>query len=168
MSLRQHRGFSLIELMVVVLVAGLLLAITTPAINRFLIAARLRDAGSRLAGEMRQARQKSVSTSNRTWFWAGVGTNTYYIGTQRWNGLDADSSIGFTAPQWKGPYVLPSTVRITSASWGGLNYFWYTPYGVPTNDNSSTPRSGTLTLVSTVGAPDTVRLNVDLSGSVWR
>ena len=168
MSLRNQKGFSLIELAVVVLVAGIVLAITTPSINRFLIQARLRDAGSRVAGEIRLARQKSVTNTSRTWFLASIGTNNYFIGEQTWNGINPDSSIGFGATLWKGPYALPSTVRIAAANWGGLNYFWYTPKGQPTNTASSTPTSGTLTLVSTVGDPDTLRLNVDLSGSVWK
>jgi hypothetical protein len=114
------------------------------------------------------ARQKSVSNTSRTWFLAVTGTNTYFIGQQTWKGTSPDSSIGFNTTAWKGPFALPSTVRIVSANWGGLNYFWYTPKGQPTNTASSTPTSGMVTLASTVGAPDTVRINVDLSGSVWK
>ena len=167
MSLPDQRGFSLIELAVVVLIAGLVLMFTMPSINRFLIEMRLRDARSRIAGELRLARQKSVTNTSRTWFVASVGTNTYFVGEQRWNGSNPDSSIGFGTTQWKGPYALPSTVRIAAANWAGLNYFWFTPKGQPTNNATSTPVSGTLTLVSTVGAPDTLLLNLDLSGSVW-
>jgi prepilin-type N-terminal cleavage/methylation domain-containing protein len=156
MSLRDKRGFSLIELAIVVLIGGLVLAITTPSINTYLVKARLRDSASRFAGEMRLARQRAVSNNSRSWFWTWNGSNYYYIGEQRWQGA---TSWGTTV--WRGPYYLPSTVKVLDASWANLNYFWYTPDGRPMS-------SGSVRLVSTSGAPDTVQVNVDLSGSVWQ
>lgn len=165
MSLRHARGFSLIELMVVVLVAGLILAITSPAINRYLMGARLRDAGSRVAGEMRLARQKAVTNNSLNRFWVAPGFNYYYIGEQRWQG----GTTPYTAIQWKGPFYLPSTVKLIQPDWNGLNYFWYTPDGRPTTFAASGPVSGSVKLVSTTGMPtDTLTVNVDLSGSVWQ
>ena len=161
MSLRNQRGFSLIELAVVLVIAGIVLAITTPSINRFLLQARLRDSVSRVSSEIRLARQKAVTNSSRVWFWAGTGTNNYWIGEQRWTGANPDSSIAFAATQWKGPYALPSTVRLVSPNFGGVNYFWYTPKGVPN-------ASGSVKLISVVGVPETTTVNVDLSGSVWK
>jgi prepilin-type N-terminal cleavage/methylation domain-containing protein len=161
MSLRNQKGFSLIELAIVLVVAGIVLAITTPSINRFLIHARLHDAASRVTGEMRLARQKAVTNSSRAWFVTSNGTNLYWVGEQRWTGGAADTAIAFAATTWKGPFTLPSTVRVIQANWGGLTYFWYGPNGRPVN-------SGSMKLVSTVGDPDTLTVNVDLSGSVWR
>lgn len=156
MSSRDQRGFSLIELAVVVLIGGLILAITTPSINRYLTKARLRDSASRFAGEMRIARQRAVSQNARVWFWTYNNSNYYYIGDQRWLGASS-----WATTVWKGPYYLPSTVKVVGANWAGLNYFWYTPDGRPMT-------SGSVKLVSTVGAPDTATVNVDLSGSVWQ
>ena len=113
MSLRNARGFSLIELMVVVLVAGLILAITTPSINRYLMGARLRDAASRVAGEMRLARQKSVTNNSRNRFWVASGFNYYYLGEDRWRGVPGSP---YAPTQWKGPFYLPSTVRLIGPS----------------------------------------------------
>jgi prepilin-type N-terminal cleavage/methylation domain-containing protein len=161
MSLRNEKGFSLIELAIVVLVAGIVLAFTTPSINRFLVQARLRDAASRVSGEMRLARQKAVTNSSRTWFLPANNSNVYWMGEQRWTGGNVENASSFATTTWKGPYTLPSTVRIIQANWGGLTYFWYAPNGRPV-------ASGSMKLVSTVGAPDTLTVNVDLSGSVWR
>lgn len=156
MPLQDKRGFSLIELAIVVLIGGLVLAITTPSINRYLIHARLRDSASRFAGEMRLARQKAVSNNSRAWFWTWNGSNYYYVGEQRWLGAQL-----WGGTVWKGPYYLPSTVRVIGANWGGLNYFWYTPDG---RSNAS----GLVRLTSTMGEVDTLTVNVDLSGSVWQ
>jgi prepilin-type N-terminal cleavage/methylation domain-containing protein len=167
-SLRNQQGFSLIELAVVVIIAGLVLAITTPAINRFLQQARLRDSASRLAGEMRLVRQRAVTNSSRAWFYTVNGTNQYWVGEQRWTGgtgslkaMAADTTTAFAGTQWKGPYNLPSTVRVVEANWGGINYFWYTPNGRPN-------QAGSMKVISIAGTPDTVTINVDLSGAVWK
>ena len=156
MSLRNSRGFSLLELVVVLLVAGIVLAITTPSINRFLLGARLRDSATMIAGEIRLARHKAVTNSSRTWFYTVNGTNTYWVGEQRWLGGST-----YAATAWKGPYSLPGSVRVVNANWAGLNYFQYMPDG-----RSSS--SGSMSLVSIVGPPDTITVNVDLGGAVWR
>jgi Tfp pilus assembly protein FimT len=155
-----------------VIIAGLVLAITTPAINRFLQQARLRDSAARLAGEMRLLRQKAVTNSSRTWFYTVNGTNQYSLGEQRWTGgtgtsagslkaMAADTLTAFSGTVFKGPYNLPSTVRVVQANFGGLNYFWYTPNGRPS-------QAGSLKVISIAGAPDTMTINVDLSGAVWQ
>jgi prepilin-type N-terminal cleavage/methylation domain-containing protein len=163
MPSRHAKGFSLIELTVVVLIAGLVLAISTPALNRYLLDARLRDAGSRIAGEMRLARQKAVTNNSRNWFYTVAGTNYYWIGEQRWMG---GSTFGPTV--WKGPIYLPSTVRVLTPNWAGYNYFWYTPDGRPSTTAATGPVSGSVRLMNLAGTPDTLTVNVDLSGSVWQ
>ena len=156
MSLRNQRGFSLVEIAVVLVIGGLILGFSTPALNRYLTKARLRDSASRIASEMRVARQKAVSNNSRVWFWTWGNVNYYWIGEQKWQG---GSTWSGTA--WKGPFYLPSTVRVTNPSFGGLNYFWYTPDGRPSG-------SGSMSLVSTAADPDTIEVHVDLSGSVWQ
>ena len=156
MPLQDKRGFSLIELAIVLVIGGLVLATTTPSINRYLMHARLRDSALRFAGEMRLARQKAVSRNARVWFWTWNGSNYYYVGEQRWLGAST-----WAATDWKGPYYLPSTVKVVTPNWGGLNYFIYTPDGRPSS-------AGLVRLTSTVGQVDTLTVNVDLSGSVWQ
>ena len=58
------RGFSLIELMVVMAIGGVILAFSMPSINRYLNRARLRDNTNRMMNEMRLARQKFVGLDN--------------------------------------------------------------------------------------------------------
>jgi prepilin-type N-terminal cleavage/methylation domain-containing protein len=163
MSLRNTRGFSLIELAVVVLIAGLILAMTMPTINRYLMGARLRDAAARVAGEMRLARQKSVTNNSLNRIWVATNFNYYYTGERRWLGGTTWAPVA-----WKGPFYLPATVKLIAPNWNGLNYFWYTTDGRPTTDLATGPVSGSVKLVTTAGEPDTLTINVDLSGSVWQ
>ncbi len=156
MSLRNQKGFSLVELSVVVLLAGLILAFSTPSLNRYLTEARLRSSASRIAGEMRLARQKAVSNNSKMWFWTWGDVNYYWIGEQRWQG-----GSGWGSTQWRGPLYLPSTVLVKNPNFGGINYFIYSPDGRPS-------ASGTMSLISTTANPDTIQINVDMSGSVWQ
>ncbi len=156
MSLRSHKGFSLIELMIVLALGGILLALSTPAIGRYLVEARLRHSASKLANEIRVARQKAVTTNSRIWFWTWADVNYYWIGEQRWQG---GGSWGGTT--WAGPYYLPTTVLVKNPTFSGLNYFWYSPDGRPSG-------AGSMSLITTSGTPDTIQINVDASGSVWQ
>ena len=61
MHWNNRRGFSLVELAVVLTISGLILAIGTPGLIRYLNSARVRDSARTLAEEMRLARQKAVS-----------------------------------------------------------------------------------------------------------
>lgn len=156
MPLRDQKGFSLIELAVVVLIGGLILGFTMPQVNKWLVQARTRDAASRIAGEMRLARQKAVSNNSRAWFYTVNGYNYYWTGEERWQGGTSYAPI-----QWKGPIYLPSSVRLVNPNWGGLNYFYYKPDGRPLY-------SGSVRVVGVQGTPDTIAVNVDLSGTVWQ
>jgi len=167
MASRDQRGFSLIELAVVVTIAGLVLAFVTPSVNRYLLNARLRDAASEFTGEMRLSRQKAVTNNSRNWFWTYNGANYYYLGEQRWLGGLPSSPSSFSGVTWRGPYYLPSNVRVRNPNWGGYNYFIYYPNGRPMSA-AATATGGSVDLITIQGDPDTITVNVDLSGAVSR
>lgn len=162
----RERGFSLIELMVVLGLAGTILAFSMPTINRYLHRARLRDSVNRVMGEMRLARQKAVTNNSVVWFWMADNTNYYWIGEQRWTG-----GTNYTPTLWKGPYYLPSTVVIRSPNFSAYNYFYYKPDGrswtgaVPPNGIAA---AGTMRMIGTAGVRDTITVNLDLAGAVWK
>jgi prepilin-type N-terminal cleavage/methylation domain-containing protein len=160
MSLRHKDGFTLVELAVAVLIGGLLLAMSVPTINKYITGYNLRQSASLLQGEMRLARQRAVTNNYRVWVYYDVGINKYWTGDQK-----PLPNGAWTATTWRGPLSFPNRVRISTANFGGFNYFYYTPAGVPWN---ATQTSGTAVLATTVGQPDTVRINLDLTGSVWR
>lgn len=56
------RGFSLIELAIVVLVMGMVIAMAVPAMNGFRSSHAVRTAAENIAGQLRLARERAIST----------------------------------------------------------------------------------------------------------
>lgn len=79
MQTRPHdtRGFSLLELMVVVGVFGVLVAISIPAISGSLRTARLEGAANTLAADLRYAR--SLATAERRTIQVTFSANAYSL-----------------------------------------------------------------------------------------
>jgi prepilin-type N-terminal cleavage/methylation domain-containing protein len=158
MHWKRQEGFSLVELAVVLVVAGIVLAIGAPPMIKYLNAQRVRDSARLLSDEIRIARQKAVTNGTRNWVYTSWGTNSaqYFTGIQNPLGGGAWSST-----VWRGPIDLPSSTKMISANFSGFQYFWYEPNGRPNT-------SGLVKVVSTQPAvTDTATINVDLSGSVW-
>jgi prepilin-type N-terminal cleavage/methylation domain-containing protein len=175
MHLNNRRGFSLVEMAVVVTVMGLVLAITAPGLIRQLNSQRVRDAAGILRDEMRLARQKAITNGTRNYVYVQWGPDAaqYWTGIRTFN--DANKTWnGFT---WRGPIDLPTkTMQIGANFSGSYTWFYYDPTGKPHQPfdtglpwpSQSPIASGSVKLISTVPSiVDTVAVNLDLSGSVW-
>ncbi len=161
MSLRRRDGFSLVELMVVLALVGIMLTMSLPALNRYLTTGNVQSAANLLEGEMRLARQKAVARDMRAWVYFAPGTNYY------WTGDQVRSGTTWGGVAWRGPIYLTNRLVVSSAVFGGQNYFYYTPDGKPSVGGG--PISGSCIVASTVAnqaKQDTVFL--DLSGSTWQ
>jgi prepilin-type N-terminal cleavage/methylation domain-containing protein len=144
--MRRNCGFSLTELMLTLTVAGVLLTISIPAMNRYVTQWQLDQAHRKVVSELKLLRQKAISEGRERRMWFSQGSGTYWF-------YEPD------VPAWR-PHSLPPRVTITTAIFGG-GFF----------DTSMQPdgralRSGTVVLTNTANQRDTVV--VDLSGWAGR
>lgn len=144
--MRQRAGFSLVELMVTITVAGMILAFSIPAMNSYLTEWQLRQAHRTLISELKLLRQKAVSEGRQRRMWFSQGSGNYWF--------QNPDTFAWTI------YKLPPRVTITSASFtGGVFDTYMQPDG-------RALRSGTVILTNTANKSDT--LVVDLSGWAGR
>jgi prepilin-type N-terminal cleavage/methylation domain-containing protein len=168
MHWKNRQGFSLVELAVVLVVAGLVLAITAPGMMRALNAQKVRDAARTLADEMRLARQRAVSNGTRNYVYTQWGVTQ----SQYWTGVSTQLPNGtWASPVWRGPIDLSSRTRQIGANFSNYVYFFYDPSGrprQPTGAANPPAASGSIKVVSTLpSVADTSVVNLDLTGSVW-
>jgi len=158
MRLSNRNGFSLVELAVVLVIAGIILAIGAPPLVRYLEKQKVRDGARQLAGEMRLARQRAVTDNCRGWIWCGYSTadRYYYWGLQKKNTAGA-----WLTTVWHGPFYLPGNVKQVTPTFGGTNSFYYNANGRPNASGSVKFTSANAAVV------DTVTVNLDLAGGVW-
>ncbi len=83
-----ERGFTLFELLVVLVVMGLLTAIATPLIGGGASAVAMRSAAQEIAAGMRRARSDAAFANKTVRFFLDVEKNRYAIGAREaWTGL---------------------------------------------------------------------------------
>ena len=142
---KNARGFTLIELAVVVVVLGTILAFGVPAYQRFNQTLQLQGSAQTLAAQINMARQKAIGTgaSQTIHFFYGTYGYHYHI-----------HNAGQPGPGWNFPK--------------GIVYSWDSgtlpAMTVIMQPNGRADRSGMVILVNPRGLRDTV--NVQLSGLV--
>ena len=65
MNTTNHKGFSLVELMVVISIFGVIVAFAVPAFNKYSASQQLNGGTETLAGAFKLARQRAMSTGSR-------------------------------------------------------------------------------------------------------
>jgi len=143
MTQTRSRGFTLVEMMIVLIVLGTVLAFSVPAFHSFAATNNLHGAAGDIASQLRMAREKAIATATTQTFHANYGylNSDYHIH----NGTIVD-------PKWSLP--------------DGINYY----YGFGWNNQYRFTRdgqcmdSGYIMLQDLKGHIDTV--SVQLSGMI--
>lgn len=75
--MRNARGYSLVELLVVIAMIGIVALVTVPALNQLMPQYRIRGAASEAAGAMRMVRQRAITTRTPWRISFDVANNRY-------------------------------------------------------------------------------------------
>jgi general secretion pathway protein H len=94
------RGFTLVELMVVLAIAGLMLALAPPLISSVMPGVELKAAARRTAGALRLAREVAIADGRDTAWVIDIDSNRYRIeGDHRSGSLPAGLDVELVAAE---------------------------------------------------------------------
>jgi type II secretion system protein H len=141
----RQAGFTLTELMVGVVVMGITLAATAPAVGRYMRSASLDSAAKDMAGHIRLTRQKAVA-EGKQYLFLWYNSNWYYI-------ISDDDNNGYytSGEQYDGPIWLPDGITAVNATGITSSYTRFLP-------NGSCSQSGTFQLFNDRGESITMTL----------
>jgi general secretion pathway protein H len=92
-------GFSLLEMIVVLVIAGLLFAVAPPLLHKAVPGIQTKSAARELASSLRRARSMAVARQRETWLTIDVEKRRFWVvGEQRQGSLPAEIGVKlFTA-----------------------------------------------------------------------
>jgi len=144
--MRRRAGFSLTELMTTLVILGLLLLFSIPAVNKYLTDWNLQTSRNIVVSEIKLLRQRAITQGRSLRIWFSQGSNQYWF-------QDPNTLV------WT-MYKLPNRVTFSYVLFPGG------PYDTYLEPDGRSRRSGTIFLTAQGGKQDTVL--VDLTGWVGR
>ena len=112
-----QRGFSLVELLVVIVLLGLVVLVGMPAMQDWLERYRVRTAAQALAADFQLQRMRAVSRNRRFTIQFNAANRTYTL----WEG---DPVNGLTQQMIPEPIVLPMGVTFTGGAGDPIEPAW--------------------------------------------
>ena len=154
---RDQRGFSLIEILVVLVLLGLVVMVGMPAMQDWLERYRVRTAAQSIAADMQLQRMRAVSRNRRFCVQFNQAGGTYTL----WDGDPVNGLVQQMVPE---PIVLPMGVTFTGGAgdpvepaWqGNADYAVFHPDG---SINDRLAQDDTITLTNAIGDSFRVVIN---------
>jgi prepilin-type N-terminal cleavage/methylation domain-containing protein len=153
-NMQRHKGFTMIEVLIVIAIIGILAAITNFAWHRLVFNTNLRAAAREIEADLKLIKERARADSSS----GTVYSITFNLGANNY------SMIGSTGT--KSPTAFASDIRITSMVDGagnnitsGTQTITCLARGTFRDDTSANPASGSLTLTNQRGSTATITFN---------
>lgn len=133
-STTKNRGFSLVELIMVMVIMAILAAMIVPRFINVIESLRVRNAVEKIKDDIRYIRDYAVARHDTTWFVVDLSTNSYGIYSGPSSGdrtLIVDPSTNLQ--QIVDISALYTDVVITSVNFGGNQEMFFDWWGTPGN-----------------------------------
>lgn len=137
-------GFTLVELLITIVVAGIILSVAVPQLNGYIHQNRFNGAVMDVLGAMRQARSTAVEKNANIVFKVDLDDRSYQAFLDNGAGsVDGDmNGVPDSAKNNQLDFgeevvlsgILPDGVKFVSAAFGGNTHFHFDSRGFPLND----------------------------------
>ena len=144
---RTERGFTMIELMVTIAIAGVLLALAAPSFLTTLARKNFEGVGAELHTDLQYARSEAVQRNAAVRVF--VGSNCYAILIAGASAPTSCTSLGTLVPPLKLVTAPVSTISFTFVPRGSNTYLEFDPVRGMALDSSGTDASGDVSVATT-------------------
>jgi prepilin-type N-terminal cleavage/methylation domain-containing protein len=144
--LKSQKGFSLIELIVVIAIIGIIAMFAVPAWNHYSVNSNSKTAARDIASDIYTAKERAVADNVMYLIEFAVGSNQYTINKGTYSGGP------WEVTQTKSPSAIGSDVKLTDAAFGamGSKIFFQT---------RGTAGSGQVSIANRYGSTATITVN---------
>jgi len=147
---RYQMGFTLVELVLVMLIVGITSFIVIPKFTKAVDSIKLDNARHKLADDIRRARHYAIDHHDTTWVIVNIDENNYgiYVGNTN-NNLEL-----ITDPQTNSKHLINfddadfEGVYLTDVDFNNTNRFYFNYWGEPSNNGTVTLNQTTVITVT--------------------
>lgn len=118
---RREAGFTLTELMVVLVIFGIMTAVALPGLNKFLRATDLNNQVQVLATRMRVMRQRAITENNTYRLWYDWWSRSF-----GWWDDDNSDFVYVFGEQWAPAPQMPNWISVANDASNPMTQFWTT------------------------------------------